>query len=169
MKAATLSLCLTSLLAAASLSHLQAADQESAVNEAVMRQANRITLRQKLADALAAQERQDLPNAAKLYDDCWSLVQGIGSNVEAEAAQTRSGLAAVRMQMARNAQHAGNYRSASTQVDDVLRVDPSNAEAIEFKRGNDKLLSEQQGKLPDVDTAARVPALMKEKIDAATK
>jgi len=39
------------------------------VNEAVYRQANRVTLRQKLDAARDAQERGDLANAAKLYDD----------------------------------------------------------------------------------------------------
>ena len=39
-----------------------------AVDEAIYRQANRITLRQKLQDARAAQARHDLEAAAKLYD-----------------------------------------------------------------------------------------------------
>jgi hypothetical protein len=70
MKAASLTLGLTLLLASATLTLAQAPAQESAVNEAVMRQANRIALRQKLADALAAQDRHDLGTSAKLYDDC---------------------------------------------------------------------------------------------------
>ena len=90
MKAANLLLGLTLLLAPAAVSRAQAPAQETAVNEAVMRQANRIALRQKLADASAAQQRHDLGNAAKLYDDAWSLVQNIGAaNVEAEAVLRR--------------------------------------------------------------------------------
>src|SRR5215831_7371667 len=104
MKAANLLLGLTLLLAPATVSRAQAPAQETAVNEAVMRQANRVALRQKLADASAAQQRRDLANAAKLYDDSWSLVQSIGvANVEAEAAQARAGLAAVRLELARAA------------------------------------------------------------------
>ncbi len=145
MKAATLSLALTLLLAAAPASDAQTPPQEAAVNEAVYRQANRITLRQKLADARAAQERRALPTAAKLYDDAWELVQKIGSGVEAERDQTVAGLAAVRLELARAAQRQGDYQEARTQVDDVLRVDPTNAAAIEFKSGNEKLLAEQRG------------------------
>ncbi|HWW00689.1 MAG TPA: hypothetical protein VNZ64_13410 [Candidatus Acidoferrum sp.] len=170
MKAATLPLGLTLLLATATVSQAQAPAQETAVNEAVMRQANRIALRQKLADAFAAQQRRDLGNAAKLYDDAWALVQNIGvGNVEAEAAQTRVGLATVRLELARAAQHRSDYRDANIQVIDVLRVDPSNVEALDLKRANERLLAEQAGHIPDQDTQAQVPGLMKEKIDTSTK
>jgi tetratricopeptide (TPR) repeat protein len=170
MKAVTLPLGLTLLLATATISFAQAPGQESAVNEAVMRQANRITLRQRLADARAAEDRHDLHNAAKLYDDAWDLVLHIGiNNVESEAATARAGLAAVRLELAREAQRRSDYREADTQVKDVLRVDPTNPQAIEFKHQNDKLFAEQQGLIPDVETQARIPGIEKEKLNVATK
>src|SRR5581483_11676487 len=170
MKAVTLPLGLTLLLANASLAPAQVPPQESAVNEAVMRQANRIVLRQKLADARAAEDRHDLATAAKLYDDAWTLVTNIGiNNVEAEAATARAGLAAVRLELARTAERRGDAREAGTQINDVLRIDPSNAEAIELKRQNDRLLAQQQGHVPDLDTQARVPAIVKEKINVNTR
>ena len=92
MKVVTLPLALIVLLAAAPASNAQTQPQDAAVNEAVYRQANRIALRQKLADARAAQERRALPSAAKLYDDAWDLVQKIGSGVDAEREQTVSRL-----------------------------------------------------------------------------
>ena len=168
MKAATLPLVLTFLFAAASASNAQTQPQETAVNEAIYRQANRITLRQKLADARAAQERNALPSAAKLYDDAWELVQKIGSGVDAERDQTVAGLAAVRLELARAAQRRGDYKEARTQVDDVLRVDPTNAAAIEFKGGNEKLLAEQRGTIPSEEVTSQVPAIMEEKIKAST-
>src|SRR6516162_4954590 len=109
MKAATLPLGLTVLLATAPVIYGQLSPTESAVNEAVMREANRITLRQKIEDAKAATARHELPLAAKLYDDSWDLVQKVGANVDAEAAQTRTGLAEVRLEMARQEQHRDNY------------------------------------------------------------
>src|ERR1051326_433741 len=111
MKAATLPLGLVLFLASAGFILAQAPPQETAVNEAVIRQADRIALRQKLADARAAQDRRDLLKAAKLYDDAWELVQRVGANVEAEASMTRSGLAAVRLELARAAQHRAAYRA----------------------------------------------------------
>src|SRR5436190_910637 len=91
MKAATLPLGLTLFFASASFVLAQAPAQETAVNEAVIRQADRIALRQKLADARATQERGDLLKSAKLYDDAWELVQRVGANVDAEAAMARWG------------------------------------------------------------------------------
>ena len=170
MKAVTLPLGLTLLLANANLSYSQVPPQESAVNEAVMRQANRITLRQRLADARSAEDRHDLATAAKLYDDAWTLVLNIGiNNVEAEAATARAGLAAVRLDLAKTAFHRNDAREADTQIKDVLRVDPGNAQAIDLKRENDRLMALQQGRVPDAETQARVPAFVKEKINVNTK
>src|SRR5690349_7310948 len=115
MKAVILPLGLTLIIAAAPVAYGQVSPTDSAVNEAVMRQAARISLRQKLEDARAATTRGDLPQAAKLYDDAWDLVQKIGpNNVDAEATQTRTGLAGVRLELARQAQHRSDYLTAST-------------------------------------------------------
>jgi type II secretory pathway component GspD/PulD (secretin)/tetratricopeptide (TPR) repeat protein len=167
-KAAILTLASSVFLATAPVAWSQAPAEDTAVNEAVYRQANRITLRQKLAEAKAAQERHALPSAAKLYDEAWELVQKIGSGVDAEREQTIAGLAAVRLELARDAQRHEDYIGAATQVRDVLRVDPSNAAALEFQRANDKLLAEQRGKIPDAETQAQVPAIIQEKITSDT-
>jgi len=168
IKAASLPLALILLAAAAPGAFAQLAPQDAAVNEAVYRQAHRITLRQKLAEAQAAQERRALASAAKLYDDSWELVQKIGTGVEAEREQTVAGLAAVRLELARAAQRRGDYREARTQVDDVLRVDPTHAAAVEFKRGNEKLLAGQRGTIPSEEVRSQVPAVAEEKITAST-
>ena len=78
MKAATLPLALTLFLASAVLCSAQAPPADTAVNEAVMRQAYRISLRQKLQEALTAQQQHDTVRAAKLYDDAWELALKIG-------------------------------------------------------------------------------------------
>ena len=171
MKAATLPIGLSLFLATATVSLAQApGPQETAVNEAVVRQASRIALRQKLADALNAQSRHDLPTAAKLYDDAWVLVQKIGySNVEPEADQTRAGLAAVRLELAREAQRHADFKGAALHIDDVLRVDPANSGAIELKRANDKSIVEQRGRVPDDETKNMVPGIMNDRVDASTK
>ncbi|PYJ00276.1 MAG: hypothetical protein DME25_21090, partial [Verrucomicrobia bacterium] len=44
---------------------------DAAVNEALYRQANFLSLQKKLADAKATQDRNEMAAAAKLYDDCW--------------------------------------------------------------------------------------------------
>src|ERR1035441_2279519 len=168
IRAATLSLALILLLTAVPPTSAQTSPEEAAVNEAVYRQANRITLRQKLADARAAQDRHALASAAKMYDDAWELVLKIGSGVDAERDQSIAGLTAVRMELARAAQGHGDYKEARTQVDDVLRVDPTSAVAIEFKNSNEKLLAEQHGTIPSEEVRAQVPAIMEEKAKAST-
>ncbi|MCX6930262.1 MAG: M56 family metallopeptidase, partial [Verrucomicrobia bacterium] len=94
----------------------QAQPHDAAVKEAVYRQANLIGLRQRLADARAAEDRYALASAAKLYDDAWEYAQKIGSGVDTERDQTIAGLAAVRLELARAAQHRGDYKEARMQV-----------------------------------------------------
>jgi len=168
MKAATLPLALIVLLTAAPAFCAEPPSQEAAINEAVYRQANTITLRQKLAEARAAEQRRALPTAAKLYDEAWSLVQKIGSGIDIERAQTVAGLTTVRLELARAAQSHGNYKEARTQVVDVLRVNPTNAEAIAFNSANEKLIAEQRGTIPSEDVQDQVPAIVEEKINANT-
>jgi type II secretory pathway component GspD/PulD (secretin)/tetratricopeptide (TPR) repeat protein len=167
-KAATLLLALTLLLTAPPALPAQPSPQETAANEAVYRQANRIALRQKLVDARAAQDRRAPDKAAKLYDDAWDLVGRIGSGVDAEREQTITGLAAVRLELARAAQQKGDYKEARTQVDDVLRVEPTNAAAIGFKSGNEKLLAEQRGTIPSEAVRSQVPGFIEEQVKAST-
>ena len=101
-KAVLLSLGLFFLLATASPAQTNSA-ADLAVNRAVMDQANTILLRQKLEDAKAAAARGDLPGAAQLYEDAKALVDQIGSGIDAETAQTISGLVATRLELARQA------------------------------------------------------------------
>ena len=168
MKAATFSLALTLLLAAAPAADAQTQPQEAAVNEAVYRQANRITLRQRLSEARAAQDRRDLPAAAKLYIAAWELVQKIGSGVDAERDQTVAGLAAVQLELARAAQRRGDYKQALERLTVVLNVDPTNAAAVDLKSANEKLLAEQRGTIPSEEVQSQVPALAEDRIKAST-
>ena len=141
---------------------------DMAVNRAVMDQANTILLRQKLVDAKNATERGDLPGAAKLYEDAKGLVDQIGSGIDAETAQTISGLATTRLALARQAQRDGNLREADTQVSRVLKVDPQNAAALEFKKQNDQLMASMKGRTPDAATLERVPQVVADKTAAGT-
>ena len=85
------------LLLAAALPAQTNSATDMAVNRAVIDQANTILLRQKLEDAKGAAARGDLPGAAKLYEDAKALVDQIGSGIDAETAQTISGLVATRL------------------------------------------------------------------------
>src|SRR4029453_6218637 len=75
IKAAIVPLGAVVFFAAAQVSLSHQFPTETAVNEAVSRRANRITLRQKLLEAQNAQAKGELVSAAKLYDDSWELIQ----------------------------------------------------------------------------------------------
>src|SRR5882757_8459910 len=103
-KAVFLSLGFIFLLASGASLSAQDSATEVAVNEGVVRQANTIVLRQKLAEARSAAATGDLPVASKDYEDAYTLVQKIGSGIDLEKAQTISGLGSTRLQLARQAQ-----------------------------------------------------------------
>src|ERR1017187_7039339 len=144
-KAAPLSLGFILLLAAAAMLPAQTSPTDAAVNEAVLRQANTIILRQKLLDAKNTAARGDLPGAAKLYEDANTLVEQIGSGIPEEKTQTISGLASIRLTLARRAQSQGDLHEAATQVGRVLKVDPQNADALAFKKNNDRAIASIRG------------------------
>jgi len=109
-----------------------------AVNEAVIRQARTVDLRQKLIDAKKATDMGDLRVAAKDYQEAKELVLQIGSGIDLERSQTLAGLSYVWLTLAREAQRGGSYHEADTDVLQVLNADPKNPEALAFKRQNDR-------------------------------
>ena len=142
----------------------QATNQDAAVDAAILWGPSRILLRAKLADARAAQERGELANAAKLYDDAYELLlRKAGSGEAEEARQARSGLATVRLELARSAVRRGLYREAKANVDDVLRVDPTNAAALTFSQKYNQQLA---GQIPE-DTAPETAVAVRSAKDQA--
>jgi len=165
IKAVTIPLCVSVLLATTFLLPAQT-DTSAAINEAIRRQADRITLQQKLIDARAAEGRRDLVVAAKLYSEAWTLIEGIGSGVDQEAAQTVAGVTSVRMQLAKAAQKRGDYRDADTHIKEVLRVNRQDTVAQQFKAANDQMLAQQIRSTPHAEVLEKVPAIRKEKEEA---
>src|SRR4030088_134292 len=121
IKAASIPLSLILLLITAPSSWSQAPGPDDPVAEGVKeglrRQAARISLREKLILARSAQNRGDLPTAAKLYDEAWDLVTFVGPSADAERQQTMAGLAVVRLELASQNQRRNNFKEAKTQVD----------------------------------------------------
>jgi tetratricopeptide (TPR) repeat protein len=167
-KAVSLSLGFILLAASAATLSAQSSATDMAVNRAVLNQANTIVLRQKLEDARSAVARGDLRTAATLYEDAYTLTQQIGSGIDAEKAQTISGLVSTRLQLARQAQGNGDLREADTEVSRVLKVDPQNPAALAFKKQNDQMIAAMRGRVPDAPTLEQIPVVAKEKTDAGT-
>jgi tetratricopeptide (TPR) repeat protein len=165
-KAVSFSLGFIFLLACAAPLFAQMSATDIAIQEGVLRQAYTILLRQKLADASAAVARGDLPGAAKDYEDAYGLVNKIGSGIDVETAQTISGLASTRLELARQAQAGGDLKEADTQVSRVLKVAPQDQAAIAFKKQNDQMMAAMRGRTPDAVTLEKIPAIVDEKTQA---
>jgi general secretion pathway protein D len=169
IKAAIIPITIALLLAGVPGSHAQPAGPDGgAVGEALRRQAAVKELHDLIEQAGDAQRRHDLPLAAKRYDAAWDKVVYIGANVEREAEVVKAGIAAVRLELARAAQRRGDTLEASTQVKDVLRIDPHNLTAIEFQRANDQLIASQKGRVPDRETLEKLPDIREQKLKADT-
>ena len=167
-KAASYSIAFIFLLASFARLPAQTSATDMAVNRAVINQANTIVLRQKLVEAKGAVARGELVAAARLYQEAYALTLQIGSGIDAETAQTISGLAATRLELAREAQSRGDLIEADKQVTQVLQVDPQNPAALAFKKQNDQMIVAMRGKMPDAATLDQVPAIVGEKTDANT-
>ena len=165
-----LSLGFVLLIASSAASFAQDSATDLAIKTAVQRQYNTKLLQQKLAVAQETQRRGELPAAAKLYEESLTLVQDIGpGNLGAETEAVIRGMTDVRLALAKDAQRRKDLNEADTQVSRVLKVNPKNAQALEFKRANDKMLAEMAGMMPSKETVAKIPGWTKEKVDNATK
>jgi tetratricopeptide (TPR) repeat protein len=170
IKATHLSLGLAALLVlpAAALAQDNDSAIGMAVHQSVLNQANTIVLRQKLADAQAATQRGDIVGAAKLYQDSVTLAQEIGSGIDAETAQAVAGLSYTSLILARDAQSRGDLRTADVRVKQVLKADPNNIAAINFKKQNDEMLAAMKGRMPSTAVLDQVPQMVSQKVDAST-
>ncbi|MDR3456210.1 MAG: hypothetical protein P4N60_02090 [Verrucomicrobiae bacterium] len=167
IKSAHLYLGLAALLALPAIVPAQDNSAALAVNEAVRRQATAIELHSKLAEAAATAQRNNIIDAAKLYQEAVTQAQDIGSP-QPETQQAIAGLAATSLALAREAQSRGDYTEANTRVALVLKADPKNQAAILFKMQNDKLIAQTNGHRPDAQTTETIPAVMNQKTQAGT-
>jgi tetratricopeptide (TPR) repeat protein len=167
-KAALLTLGLAVAIALPATVPAQESSTTIAVNEAVLRQANTIVLRQKLAEARSKEQRGDTVAAAKLYQESCELVQKIGSGIDPEAAQAVSGLTNTRLTLARADQARADYRDADTQVQQVLKVDPKNPAALAFKKQNDQMLGALKGRIPSKEAVEQASQVASQKVEAGT-
>src|ERR1041385_939442 len=168
-KSASLSIGLMLLVGFATAGFAQSPATDTAIKEAIKRQADTIQLRNKRDEARSAEARKDLPAAAKLYEDAWKLAEGIGNPESPEAKATVAGVAAVQLDLARDAQKRGDLLEAKQRVTHVLKVDPKNGAAITFQKEVERQLAEQKGTIPSLEAQERIPVVQNEKIDAATK
>src|SRR5438093_6291630 len=130
---------------------------EDAVRESVRREAAKIGLRQRLAQAQAAQKRGEVSAAAKLYEDCLALIDKISTGVEPEQREVLKGIVFVRLQLAEQAQRRGDFAEADTHINRILKLDPRNEAALAFRNRNEEEKRRAAGRRPSQETIAKIP------------
>src|SRR5688572_11004 len=133
MKAAILTagLILSSCLVSFAQNNLSPTDD--AVRESIAREAAKIELRQRLAEAQAAQKRGEFNAAAKLYEDCINLIRRISTGIDLEQQEVLKGVVATRLALAEQAQRRGDYQEADNHVTRILKLDPRNPETLAYR------------------------------------
>src|ERR1044071_3902339 len=167
-RAALFSLSLSLLFADFSFAQNAGNAIDDAVAESVRREAFRIDLHRKLADAQAAEKRGENLNAARLYSEAIALVKKIGPGVETEYKQAVAGMTVVRMRLAEQAQRRQDFVEADAQTALILKEDPRNAQALAFRAENNKFRNDMLGKMPSEDAIRQLPAAAEDKVHAKT-
>src|ERR1035441_4665391 len=172
--AAKLTLRLVFLLALATQAQ-QAVTQDPiqiAEEEAVRRQEASIRLLHKLDEAVTFQKRNQLVDAAKLYQEAVALIPYVQVGnpvVDLEKKQALAGLDGVREKLARQAMSRGEMAEALAQVEAALKVDPTNESLRNLKAEIDKRTVEMQGMSPSPELVKTIPEIRKERVDIATQ
>ena len=152
----------------ASLRAQNRTDIDEASAEALRRQEATINLRTNLLKAQIAEKAGEIFKAAQLYETSLVHLKKVGTRMEKEEQQIMNGMVAVRLQIAQQAQRAGNLTEADNQVKRILAEYPESPGALEFKKINDKLRGEMLGRAPSPEVEAKIPEALGDLVKAGT-
>ncbi len=167
-KVALTSLCLALALLCPSKVHAQKSDIDLATEEGARRQALKIELDRKLADAQAAEKKGAFLESAQIYTDCINLVKKITTGVDGQHKQALEGFIATRLQLAEQAQRIGDYAAADNQYARILKEDPKNERVIQLSKANKETLAAEAGRRPSDAAIAKMPDVHTNRVNAAT-
>src|SRR3954469_2191930 len=139
-----------------------------AIQEALVRQAAKIDLHKRLGEAQAAERRGQLQDAAKLYEDCLSLLKKVGVGAEQEAGSVLTGFAHVRLLLADQSMRRMDFTDAEHQITRVLNEDPKNPQALALKAKLAKARAESEGLMPSNEALAKLPEAHQQRVQAST-
>jgi tetratricopeptide (TPR) repeat protein len=167
-KVALASVCFAVILTCSNPAQAQKSNIELATEEGARRQARKIELDRKLADANAAEKKGAFVEAAQLYTDCLNLVKQIGTGVDAQHQQALAGFIATRVQLAEQAQRRGDLAAADDQYAAILREDPKNDQVIQLREANRAVRAAEAGRTPSDIALAQMPEVYTNRITAQT-
>ncbi len=160
---------LTAVIAAVSAATGQSV-QTLVQDEIVRREEALIVLRMKLEQAESLKNKGELVKASLMYEEAVRQLEIVGEipEVENERDRVLKGMSIVRLRLASLEQRSGRLVEANREVSRVLKLNPKDEAALQFKKINDKLLDENRGKIPSKETLSLMPELMEKKIAAST-
>src|SRR4051812_26916092 len=167
IKTAIATLCLVCVLCPGAFSQ-DADPTRDAIQEALVRQAAKIDLHKRLGEAQAAERRGQLQDAAKLYEDCLSLLKKVGVGAEQEAGAVLAGFAHVRLLLADQSIRRMDFADAEHQITRVLNEDPKNPRALALKNALAKARAESEGLMPSKEALAKIPEAHEQRVTAST-
>ncbi|MDB4691248.1 hypothetical protein OAH23_12605, partial [Verrucomicrobia bacterium] len=172
-KAATTILCLVIAVSAVCSVTAQSVDQLSNREKAIREEAVialRIKLEQAESSRNEAKARDELLKTALLYEEAVNHLNKVGpiAAVEAERQRTVEGMAEIRLKLADKFQKAQKFYEADQEAVRILKLDPSNEGALQFKAANDKLILRYTGRQPSRDAITKIPAVREQQIQAST-
>ena len=142
-----------------------------AQEEAVRRQAATTDMERALQAADAAKKRNEILNAAKLYQDAvtnFPFVQVDNPGVDAEKKAALAGLDETREVLARAYMKVGEMSAASDQVNAALRYDPSNEKLRILKKEIDLNAAAQMGHVASPEIRNQIPGFQRTNVTVAT-
>ena len=154
--------CLTSL------AQNQITPTDDAVRESIRREAAKIELRQRLTQAQEAQKRGEFNAAAKLYEDCITLIRHVSTGIDLEQQEVLRGIVGTRLALAEQAQRRGDYTEADNHIQRILKLDPRNEAALAFQRQLEEEKRRSLGRRPSQETISQIPEIRTEKVTAGT-
>ena len=167
-KVALSSLCLALVLICPGKIHAQKSDIDLATEEGARRQALKIELDRKLADAQAAEKKGAFLESAQTYTDGLELVKKIASGVDSQHKQAIDGFIATRLQLAEQAQRIGDFAAADNQYARILKEDPTHDRVVQLSKANKDMLAAEAGRRPSDEAIAKMPEAYTNRVNAAT-
>ncbi|NDF01576.1 MAG: hypothetical protein EB034_25425, partial [Verrucomicrobia bacterium] len=140
-----------------------------AEEEALRRQERRLVMDGNLSLAKRLQKEKNYTDAAKLYEEAIGQAKMLGGVevVEKSYRDALAGLTQCRIQLAVALQEKYEFKLAAAEVDKVLVFDPNSAEALDFKRFNERVEAAHRGQLPSKQLLSREPELRKQREEIA--
>src|SRR6185503_1089663 len=143
-------------------------DVSVATRESALRQAWQRELDSKLVEANEAAKKGAFHDAARLYSECLALTKKIGNVTPEQQKQVLDGFVAARLELAAQAERAGNRAAADDQYAAILKEDPKNEHVLQLREANRQAQAAMAGRQPSQEALDKLPTIESNRVVAAT-